>query len=132
MWVIAKDYDKYEVNQNGEIRNKRTKRILKPETCKGGYQRVKLYRDTRNSRHELVHRVIASTFLDNTPNYPEVNHKDNNPKNNRVTNLEWCTSQYNSMYSKGKSVIMFCSGSRQHSKTFASVTDAYLETGIYC
>ena len=48
--------------------------------------------------HLLVHRIISTCFLPNPNNYPQVNHKDNNPKNNAVSNLEWCTSQYNVAY----------------------------------
>ena len=37
-------------------------------------------------------------FLDNADKLTEVNHKDENTLNNRVTNLEWCTSSYNVNY----------------------------------
>ena len=30
--------------------------------------------------------------------YPVINHKDENPKNNNVENLEWCTQGYNNTY----------------------------------
>lgn len=130
MWYTIENYEKYQVHPSGTIRNKRTKRVLKPETCKGGYQRVRLYADSKNTKHELVHRIVASAFLSNPNNLPEVNHKDNNPKNNQINNLEWCTSEYNSRYSKGKSVVMCYSGGRGHSKTFNSVVEANIETGI--
>lgn len=50
----------------------------------------------------LVHRMVAKTFIDNPDNLPEVNHKDENPRNNCVSNLEWCTSSYNSNYGTRK------------------------------
>ena len=46
----------------------------------------------------LAHRMVAITFIPNPNNYPEVNHKDNDRANNVVSNLEWCTSQYNMAY----------------------------------
>lgn len=46
----------------------------------------------------LVHRIVATCFLPNPNNWLEVNHKDNDRTNNEVSNLEWCTRQYNIDY----------------------------------
>lgn len=46
----------------------------------------------------LVHRLVAETFIPNPDNLPCINHKDENPKNNRADNLEWCSYQYNNVY----------------------------------
>ena len=46
----------------------------------------------------LVHQVIAKSFIPNPLGLSEINHKDNNPKNNTVNNLEWCTHKYNMVY----------------------------------
>lgn len=48
--------------------------------------------------HRSVHRLVAQAFIPNHDNLPEVNHKDNNPANNDVSNLEWCTHEYNIEY----------------------------------
>lgn len=45
-----------------------------------------------------VHRVVAAAFIPNPNNYPQINHKDENVKNNCVYNLEWCTNLYNARY----------------------------------
>ena len=56
-----------------------------------------LYKD--NKRHPVaVHRLVAKHFLPNPNNYDCVNHKDENPRNNCVSNLEWCTHSYNRKY----------------------------------
>ena len=49
----------------------------------------------------MVHRIVAETFINNPNNYKYVNHKDENPSNNCVTNLEWCTQKYNINYGTG-------------------------------
>lgn len=45
-----------------------------------------------------VHRLVAMAFIPNPHSYPVVNHKDENPSNNHVDNLEWCTQKYNCNY----------------------------------
>lgn len=54
---------------------------------------------TGSRRTVRVHRLVAMAFIPNPNNYPEVNHKDCNRKNNDVSNLEWCTHEYNIQYS---------------------------------
>lgn len=48
--------------------------------------------------HLKTHRVIAICFIPNPDNLPEVNHIDNDKTNNVVSNLEWCTHEYNIAY----------------------------------
>lgn len=71
-------------------------RILKPTLVKG-YPAVGLHLNSK-MRLVYVHRLVAIAFIPNPLNYPEINHKDENPKNNRVDNLEWCTHTYNNNY----------------------------------
>ena len=62
-----------------------------------GYYKTGLHHAGTN-RMCSVHRLVASAFLPNPNNYPEVNHKDEDPLNNHVENLEWCDRLYNYYY----------------------------------
>lgn len=53
-----------------------------------------------------IHRLVAEAFIDNPNNLPEVNHKDENPSNNSVDNLEWCSKVYNLEYGTGRARSM--------------------------
>ena len=76
--------------------------ILKPDEVKGGYLRVPLTFDTRPStqRKYSVHRLVMLTFVgDPVGDRNEVNHKDGNPKNNCLSNLEYVTASENQIHS---------------------------------
>lgn len=72
-------------------------RIIKPCVCTNKYLTLNASMG-KNTKHLLIHRLVAQYFIPNPHNYPEVNHKDENPQNNRVDNLEWCTPKYNCNY----------------------------------
>lgn len=58
------------------------------------YKKVQLSKDGV-SKGYYIHRLVAITFLPNPNNYPVINHKDEDPSNNCVENLEWCTQKHN-------------------------------------
>ena len=72
-------------------------RILKPTKLQNGYYEAQFHHKGERIIY-LLHRLVAIHFIDNPLNLPEVNHKDENPQNNNVENLEWCTSKYNANY----------------------------------
>ena len=110
IWKPYPEHPFIEANQFGQIRTKNRYvmckngvkqfvkgRILKQYPNNGGYMRVSVSVNGKRM-NLLVHRIVASAFIPNSDNLPEVNHSDNNPANNAVSNLEWCTSQYNTAY----------------------------------
>ena len=64
---------------------------------KGCYLHVRL---TKNGigKSTNVHRIVATAFIPNPNNLPEVNHIDEDKTNNAVSNLEWCDHLYNNRY----------------------------------
>lgn len=72
-------------------------RFLNTDKKKTGYFQVCLFKNGVR-KYYLLHRLVAQAFIPNPLNLPEVNHKDENPANNAVWNLEWCDSSYNKSY----------------------------------
>ena len=110
IWRSYPEYPFIEVNQLGEIRTiDRTVtrkngrkcsvkgRVLKQSDNGHGYMRV-VFSVNKKTVTLYVHRAVATCFLPNPDNLPQINHIDCNPKNNSVSNLEWCTPQYNIAY----------------------------------
>lgn len=94
IWKDVKGYEGlYQVSNLGRIKNKKDY-IIKPELNKNGYKYMPLYKNNKR-RRELLHRIVATAFIKNTNNLPQVNHIDGNKSNNKVDNLEWCSCSYN-------------------------------------
>jgi hypothetical protein len=72
----------------------RSGKLLKPQKTKNGYLVIKYWNGKYANSH-LVHRLVASAFLDNPNNKPEIDHIDTNRMNNRVENLRWVTRPEN-------------------------------------
>ena len=71
--------------------------LLKLRKTTDGYLSVMLYKNGKPTDYK-VHRLVATAFVFNPDNLPEVNHKDENKENNHSDNLEWCDHLYNSNY----------------------------------
>lgn len=113
---------------NGRGFYERPKRELKQGTRAGKYKFVVLTKDG-NETSFSVHRLVAEAFLDNPDDLPQVNHKDEDPSNNHVENLEWCTQQYNLEYSKSKPVAQYDADGTKIAE-YKSIAYASQMTGI--
>ena len=88
------------------------------------------YHLRKNGIHKqyLAHRLVAKAFIPNPLNKREVNHKDENIKNNNVDNLEWVTSKENANYGTrnercAKANEKFCKGVVQYTLEGKYVTE---------
>lgn len=76
------------------MRNKKTERILKPFINIHGYVRANLQKNNKRKNYS-VHRLVAIAFIENPNKLPVVNHINGIKTDNRVENLEWCTTKEN-------------------------------------
>ncbi len=120
-WMSLEDYpneewrdidgfdNRYMVSNIGRVKTKeftytlygknqvKPEHILKTTVRKDGYCKVNLG-GYRNQKTLNLHRLVAIAFIPNPQNLPCINHKDENPSNNTVENLEWCSYKYNNNY----------------------------------
>jgi hypothetical protein len=98
-----REYNRYQVSNYGKVINKHGK-SLSMKADMHGYICTSIT-DYNGDRIKGMHRIIATVFIPNPLNLPEVNHKDGIKSNNRVDNLEWCTKKHNM---KHRSEVLGC------------------------
>lgn len=97
------NFKNYSITEDGRVFNNIHNRELRPYLLvASGYPAVTLRHPNGNRRPTTVHRLVASTFIPNPLNLPQVNHKDGDKTNNHVSNLEWCDNSHNSQHAYDK------------------------------
>lgn len=112
-------------------------RLLNIRKTPRGYLQVCLTANSL-SNNKLVHRLVAEAFIPNPLNKPQVNHIDGNKENNKVSNLEWMTSQENNKHahkiglnkSHNKRKVNQYDLDWNYIKTWNSITDFLKETNL--
>ena len=112
----------YEISSDGLIRSKdrtqvdtlgRTRswkgKVLNPDIAPNGYYRVTLAVKGKKKQF-YVHRLIATHFIENPKNLPQINHIDGNKLNNSIDNLEWVTVQDNTIHAYKNGLINHVAG----------------------
>lgn len=111
VWLDIKGYEgHYQVSSSGRVKSlsrvvecrkgvfvNKKERILSDWNCGKGYRKVKLSKDSAE-KSIRVHRLVAETFLSNPEAKSEVNHVNGIKDDNRIENLEWCTSSENTKH----------------------------------
>lgn len=94
VWIEARGFPNYEASNEGDIRNKKTGRILHQYEGTAGYMRLSLRKDGQQVQVR-VHRLVADSFCDGDHEGMDVNHIDGNKQNNHIANLEFCSRKEN-------------------------------------
>lgn len=85
----------YEVSSKGQVRNRSTMRILKPDTVKGGYLRVTLSAAGKTKRI-FINRLVCGAFHGPAPGpHHQARHLDGKSEINTASNLAWGTRSEN-------------------------------------
>lgn len=86
--------DKYVRSDTGKTVDRYVADLIMKLQDHDGYDEVGLIYMNK-TEYIMVHRLVAQAFVPNPDNLPQVNHIDGNKRNNKLSNLEWCTGQEN-------------------------------------
>lgn len=106
-WWYHPEFINVFVSTEGQVSVIRRKQLYVVEQypINSGYLAASIYTKPGSNKLELVHRMVAETFIPNPNNYGFVNHRDGNKHNNRVINLEWCDRSQNMIHAVKKGLV---------------------------
>lgn len=94
MYKPIKDFNLYEIDENGNVKNKKRNHIIKSQVNHQGYLQVLL---TKNGKRfcRRVNRLVYESFIGEIPEGFQVNHINEDKLDNRVDNLNLVTAKEN-------------------------------------
>lgn len=104
----------YQISNKGNVKSRSSWKnggLLSPGNTRQGYKQVGLCRNGKVKR-VYIHRLVAEAFIPNPNKLPDINHKDGNPSNNALHNLEWCTEKENTEHAINSGLMTFPSGEK--------------------
>lgn len=136
VWKDIEGYEnEYQISNMGRVKslkNKNTILIMSPILSRTqNYYTIGLTKNGQK-KHYSVNRLVAEAFVPNPNNYKEVNHIDENTKNNRADNLEWVEHSQNvrhSIYRQSYPVLQYDLNHNLINK-FPSLAEANRQTGV--
>lgn len=136
IWKDISGYEGYyQVSNLGRVKSfvrhsKENGHILVACAGKARYNSVALNKNGIRKTAK-VHRLVAKAFIPNPMGYSCVNHKDENPFNNRADNLEWCTQEHNLNYGTARERIADKLLSDRYKSDYMKPIYAFLPTGEF-
>lgn len=144
-WRTITEFPDYRISNLGQVESRKgkTPKILKQYNV-SGYLAVYLRANNKPSIN-YIHRLVALEFLPNPDNLPQVNHINENKKDNRLENVEWCSIIDNLNYGtrnqrigastkgskKKRCAIMQFSLDGEYIATYKSSNEAERKTGCH-
>jgi len=104
-------YAKYRLGKTRKFHNGR---FLVATRASTGYVVISFSHLDGKRKMLFVHRLVASAFLPNPLNLPQVNHKNGIKTDNHVENLEWCTAKENIHSALKRGSQFGAKGSKHH------------------
>lgn len=123
IWKDIQCYEeKYQVSNFGRVKFKSTNALLSQRKDRYGYLKVSLEIPTIKQLTKSVHKLVATTFIPNPENKPQINHIDTIKTNNHMSNLEWVTASENMNHAFVNIEFKYPTGAK-HWKTTITLKD---------
>ena len=119
LYAVTKDGKvwSYPKISSGKYANRNKSGMWMSGNIHNGYRVICLCKD-KTVKRVFTHRLILEAFIPNPENKPFCNHKDCNPLNNHVDNLEWCTNQENIIHAYANGLMNISEKMRENAKIY--------------